>query len=91
MQVKPVRETVLQALHCWRSIERKNVPECSDTMSTIKGMVDLEPQHLGLLSFSVLITPWDCRDCYFLSHILSIDHAFITFTIMLTAYVGSIK
>ncbi|XP_057517054.1 TORTIFOLIA1-like protein 2 isoform X2 [Amaranthus tricolor] len=35
-KVKPVRETVLQALHCWRSIERKNVPECSDTMSTIK-------------------------------------------------------
>ena len=38
MQVKPVRETILQALHCWRSIERKNVPEPSDMVSAIKGL-----------------------------------------------------
>ncbi|XP_021844080.2 TORTIFOLIA1-like protein 2 [Spinacia oleracea] len=32
-KVKPVRDTVLQALHCWKSIERKNVPEPSDSFA----------------------------------------------------------
>ncbi|KAL2898882.1 TORTIFOLIA1-like protein 2 [Bienertia sinuspersici] len=36
-KVKPVRDTVLHALHCWKSIERHDVPEPSDTVSSIKG------------------------------------------------------
>ncbi|KAL2926132.1 TORTIFOLIA1-like protein 2 [Bienertia sinuspersici] len=36
-KVKPVRDTVLHALHCWKSIERQDVPEPSDTVSSIKG------------------------------------------------------
>ncbi|XP_021744255.1 TORTIFOLIA1-like protein 2 isoform X2 [Chenopodium quinoa] len=31
-KVKPVRDTVSQALHCWRSIGRQDVPEPSDSL-----------------------------------------------------------
>ncbi|KAL8135383.1 TORTIFOLIA1-like protein 2 isoform X3 [Apium graveolens] len=36
MQVKPVRDTVLHALHLWRSLVGSDTPACSDTGSSLK-------------------------------------------------------
>lgn len=39
VQVKPVRDTVLHALHLWRSLIGADTPACSDTGSSLKGVV----------------------------------------------------
>lgn len=38
MQVKPVRDTVLHALHLWRNLVASDTPACSDTGSSLKGV-----------------------------------------------------
>ncbi|GFY80551.1 ARM repeat superfamily protein [Actinidia rufa] len=49
-KVKPVRDTVLQALHLWRSLPGHDTPEPSEAGSSIKGLLD----HCTIPPFSFL-------------------------------------